>query len=293
MTINVYEAFKSHPHYSRQLHCKEMLFTHYECPQSDRYARFYLQFNMIVYVVSGRRIFHKDKKTWEMKEGVCAFVKKGTHIAERENEEAWCAMAFFIPDYFLKQLVEENKSSLPLPDLSESSIDHVLPLDVSEISRSFFFSMLPYFDQRPSPPENLIELKFKELVLSLLTKENKRLISYLFSLYNDKYPSVVDIMQNNFTFNLTLTEYANLACKSVPTFNREFKRIFNDTPAKWVMKKRLNLASELLENTTLSVGEITNQCGFENQTHFSRLFKQKTGVSPLQFRKSRVLTSAH
>jgi len=293
MIVNLYEAFKSFPSLSRQLHCKDLLFTHYECPQTERYARFYLQYNMIVYVVSGRRIFHKDKKTWEMKEGVCAFVKKGTHIAERENEEAWCAMAFFIPDYFLKQLIEENKSSLPLPNMSESSIDHVLPLDVSEISRSFFFSMMPYFNQTPPPPEILIELKFKELVLSLLTKENKKLASYLFSLYNDKHPSMMAVMQNNFTFHLSVTEYANLACKSVPTFKREFKRIFNDTPAKWVMKKRLSKASELLENTTLSVGEITNQCGFENQTHFSRLFKEKTGMSPLQFRKSQLSTSVH
>lgn len=293
MIVNLYEAFKFFPNLSRQLHCKDLLFTHYECPQTERYARFYLQYNMIVYVVSGRRIFHKDKKTWEMKEGVCAFVKKGTHIAERENEEAWCAMAFFIPDYFLKQLIEENKSSLPLPSPSDSNIDHVLPLDVSEISRSFFFSMMPYFSQTPPPPENLIELKFKELILSLLTKENKSLNSYLFSLYNDKHPSMMDIMQNNFTFNLSLSDYARLACKSVPTFKREFKRVFNDTPAKWVMKKRLGMASELLENTTLSVGEITNQCGFENQTHFSRLFKEKTGLSPLQFRKSQLSTTPH
>lgn len=288
MIINLYEAFKSFPSLSRQLHCKDLLFTHYECPQTERYAQFYLQYNMIVYVVSGRRVFHKDKKAWEMTEGVCAFVKKGTHVSERENGEAWCAMAFFIPDHFLKQLIKENRNSLPLSNLPGSPDDHVLTLKVSEISKSFFFSMFPYFDQVTPPPENLIELKFKELVLSLLTSDNKQLLSYLNGLYNDKHPSMMDIMQNNFTFNLSITDYANLACKSVPTFKREFKRIFNDTPAKWVMKKRLNMASELLENTSLSIGEVTNQCGFENQTHFSRLFKEKTGMSPLQFRKSQL-----
>ncbi len=288
MIINLYEAFKNFPSMSRQLHCKDLLFTHYDCPQTQRYARFYLQYNLIVYVVSGRRIFHKDKKTWEMKEGVCAFVKKGTHISERENDEGWCAMAFFIPDHFLKHLIEENKNSLPLANVGYGNIDHVHPLNISEISRSFFSSMMPYFNQSPPPSENLVELKFKELVLSLLTNENKELLAYLNGLYNDKHPSMIDIMQNNFTFNLSLTEYANLACKSVPTFKREFKRIFNDTPAKWVMKKRLSMASELLENTALSIGEITNQCGFENQTHFSRLFKEKKGKSPLQFRKSRM-----
>lgn len=227
-----------------------------------------------------------------MKEGVCAFVKKGTHIAEREHEEGWCAMAFFIPDYFLKQLIEENKNSLPLSNLGESNINHVLPLTVSEISKSFFLSMMAYFNQNPPPPEILIELKFKELILSLLSNENKMLLSYLYSLYNEKTPSMMDIMQNNFTFNLSLTDYAKLACKSVPTFKREFKKIFNDTPAKWVMKKRLAMASELLKNTNLSIGEITNQCGFENQTHFSRLFKERTGKSPLQFRKNQ-MSSVH
>ena len=93
-----------------------------------------------------------------------------------------------------------------------------------------------------------------------------------------------EIMQNNYAFKLTLTEYAKLTCKSIPTFKRDFKKIFKDTPAKWVMKKRLNLAAELLENTPLSIGEITFECGFENQTHFSRVFKEKMGVSPLQFR---------
>src|SRR5438105_6337112 len=123
---------------------------------------------------------------------------------------------FFIPDNFLKQLINENRNSLPLNSLPEASVDHVLPLDVNELSKSFFFSMLPYFTQTPPPPENLLELKFKELILSLLSnKENGRFLSYLNNLANDKHPSMEEIMHNNYTFNLTLAEYAKLACKSI------------------------------------------------------------------------------
>ena len=145
--------------------------------------------------------------------------------------------------------------------------------------------MLPYFTQTPSPPENLIELKFKELILSLLSnKKNEKFLSYLNNLSNDKLPSMEEIMQNNYAFKLTLAEYAKLTCKSIPTFQRDFKKTFKDTPAKWVMKKRIRLATELLENTPLNIGEIAFECGFENQTHFSRIFKEKMGVSPSQFR---------
>ena len=283
--ISLYEILKNYPNLSRQLNCKGMLFTQYECPQVEQKERFYIECNFIAYVISGRRIFHKNKKMWDVNEGTCVFVKKGTHISEKEGDDGWCVMVFFIPDDFLKQLINENRKSLPLSNLPEAAVDHVLPLNVNDISHSFFFSMLPYFGQTPPPPENLIELKFKELVLSLLSnKENKRFLSYLNNLSNDKHSSMEEIMQNNFTFNLTLTEYAKLASKSVPTFIRDFKKIFKETPAKWVVKKRLQLATELLQNTSLNIGDVAYECGFENPTHFSRLFKEKMGESPLQYK---------
>ena len=269
----------------KQLTCRELLFTNYDCPQTERKESFYIECNFIAYVISGRRIFHNNNQTWELKEGTCFFVKKGAHIAERENEEGWCVMVFFMPDDFLKQLIRENRNALSVACLPETGTDHVLLLDVNAISYSFFQSMLPYFTQSPPPPENLIELKFKELVLSLLSNpQNAQLLSYLFHLSQDKQPSLEEIMHNNFAYKLTLAEYAKLSCKSVPTFKREFKKLFKDSPAKWVLKKRLKLAAELLINTELPVGEITYETGFENQTHFSRTFKEKYGISPSLYR---------
>ena len=194
-------------------------------------------------------------------------------------------MVFFMPDHFLKQLINDNRKSLPVTNLPDAAAEHVLPLEVNELSQSFFTSMLPYFSQTAAPPENLLELKFKELVLSLLSnKKNELFLSYLNSLSHDNNPSMEQIMQNNYAFNLSLAEYAKLACKSIPTFKRDFKKIFNDSPARWVLKKRINMAVELLQNTSLSIADITFECGFENQTHFSRVFKEKMDVSPSQFR---------
>ena len=290
--INLYEVLKNYPSLSKQLNCRDLLFTNYDCPQTERKEQFFIECNHIAYVISGKRIFHKNRTSWDLKEGVCVFVKKGTHIAEKEDGEGWCVMVFFMPDTFLKQLINENRKSLPLTNLPEAGVEHILPLHVNDLSKSFFFSMLPYFTQTPQPPENLLELKFKELILSLLSnKKNEQFLSYLNNLSIDKNQSMEEIMQNNYAFKLTLTEYAKLTCKSIPTFKRDFKKIFKDTPAKWVMKKRLNLASDLLQNTPLSIGEITFECGFENQTHFSRVFKEKMGVSPSQFRMNFQTTS--
>jgi len=289
--INLYQTLKSFPDHFRQLTCRDLLFTNYDCPQTEKKESFFIECNFIAFVLSGRRIFHKGDKSWDLHEGVCVFVKKGTHIAEKQANEGWCVMVFFMPDHFLRQLVQENRNSLKMTGLSEEDSDHVLPLSVDELSLSFFRSMIPYFTQESPPPESLLELKFKELVLSLLAnKKNEKLLSYLDKLSKETHPSLADVMQKNFSSNLTLPEYAKLACHSMPTFKREFRKIFRESPAKWIMKKRLKLAAELLKNSALTISEITAECGFENQTHFSRVFKVKYGQTPTGYRRNPVTT---
>ena len=284
--INLFQSLKSYPSLFKQLTCNDLMFTKYDCPQPEGRESFLVEQNLIIYVVSGRRIFHKNPQSWELKEGVCAFVRKGTHFSERILGDGWCVMAFFMPDHFLRELIEMNESNLKLAGLGESGIDHVLPLDVNELSLSIFQSMLTYFTLEPPPPEYLLELKFKELLLSLLiNKKNEKLLGYLQSLRRHPRPSLEEVMQENFAFNLSLAEYAKLACTSVPTFKREFKKVFKESPGRWALKKRLNQAAEFLANSNLSVSEITMECGFENQTHFSRVFRKKYGESPSQYRQ--------
>src|ERR1043166_3886110 len=283
--INLYEVLKNYPGLSRQLNCRGLLFTQYECPQTNRKEQFYVECSYIAYVISGRRIFHKNGKAWDLSEGRCVLVKKGTYTAEKPEGEKWCVMVFFIPDNYLKQIIIDNRSSLPSTTLGEPGVESVVPLVVNDLSRYFFLSMLPYFMQSPPPPENLLELKFKELVLSLLSNnDNHQLLSWISNMSADKRLSLEDVMQNNYRYNLTLDQYANLALMSLSTFKREFKKTFHDAPSKWITKSRVKLAAQLLESTSLSVSEVGFECGFENQTHFSRIFKEKMDVSPLQFR---------
>ncbi len=286
--VNLLEVFRQYPALSRRLTCGDLLFTHYECPQRNRKERTYLEYNLIVYVISGRRIFHRNNRQYEMTEGVCMFIKKGTQISERPGDEGWCAMGFFLPDGFIKGLMNENLNKLPAYSLPGAQDEDILNLHINDLTRSFFSSMIPYFTMDPSPPENLVELKFKELVLSILADTNNgHLLSYFNWLREGKLPALEEIMEKNFTANLTIEEYSYLACRSTATFKREFKKLFHTTPAKWIMKRRVRLARELLENTSMTVGEIAFEVGFESHQHFSRAFKEHIGATPSQWRLQR------
>jgi AraC-like DNA-binding protein len=68
-----------------------------------------------------------------------------------------------------------------------------------------------------------------------------------------------------------------------------FRKTFHDytgfSPKQYFLKLKLEKAKELLLNTPLSIKEISVMTGFESQYYFSKFFKKRIGVSPIQLRK--------
>ncbi|MBP3742789.1 MAG: helix-turn-helix transcriptional regulator, partial [Treponema sp.] len=58
-----------------------------------------------------------------------------------------------------------------------------------------------------------------------------------------------------------------------------------ETFINFVSDKRLEKARQLLESTDLSIKEITAEVGYNDQNYFSRIFKNKYGLSPKEYRK--------
>jgi AraC-like DNA-binding protein len=72
---------------------------------------------------------------------------------------------------------------------------------------------------------------------------------------------------------------------SLTTFKKAFGGHFGTTPAAWLKSKRLELAHQKLLGTDLSVYDISLECGFEDTSHFIRVFKSRYGLTPLQYRQ--------
>ena len=88
---------------------------------------------------------------------------------------------------------------------------------------------------------------------------------------------------------IDMQELARELHVSYAWFRREFKEILGIAPGQYHLELRLNRARQLLRETTLSVGQIAAQTGFGSEFYFSRIFKNKTGIPPLQFRNAHVL----
>jgi AraC family transcriptional activator of pobA len=82
-----------------------------------------------------------------------------------------------------------------------------------------------------------------------------------------------------------VTDYAALLNVTPNHLNKVVKSITEKSPTKWIDKTLVLEAKVLLYQTELSINEVANEIGIEDQSYFSRLFKKYEQITPLQFRK--------
>lgn len=276
--FNVYEKIAKDPTFYRQLCCGDSLITQFNCLLENKYQDAWSHFNYFAYIVEGRKIWHTAHGSYDLQAGDCAFVRKGAFISEQFFETSSCFIFFFMPDEFICEAFQ-NKVT---PVQKAKEFDPVIRVEDNDIIRAFFHSMVPYFSSNREPDQALLELKFKELVLTLADNPlNEELRSYFFSLLQQpRLMTLQQIMEDNFCFNLKLEEFARLGARSLSAFKRDFEGLYRTSPGKWLLEKRLNHALHLLTNMGKTVSEAAFESGFESASHFSRAFRQRFGTTP-------------
>lgn len=281
--INYYELVVNNPTYFKQFSCKDLLFLNYDCPVEVKKMSKWSEHNYIYYVLSGKKTLHTMDQSITLKDGSIAFIKKGACIIEQHFEEPFCIVVFIMPDSFIRSFLRDyTPSEQPKPDTSSP----IFPIYDNEMIRDFYTSILPYFVLSSQVPEEIVELKFKELLLHLLhNPANDDLRNHLHYINQHPDTPIQHIMETNFAYNLRIEAYAKMTNRSVSSFKRDFQSLFNTTPGRWLTEKKLENARKLLLQTDKSISDIAFESGFENTAHFSRLFKQKSGTSPLDYRR--------
>ena len=147
------------------------------------------------------------------------------------------------------------------------------------IFKSYMDSLLPYQQEGIVINERLQTLKLRELILILL-QSNPDLKDVLFDFSEPGKIDLEGFMEKNFHFNVQLKRFAYLTGRSLATFKRDFEKIFNSTPSRWLQQRRLQEAHYLIKEKGKAPSDVYLELGFEDLSHFSFAFKNKFGVSP-------------
>jgi AraC-like DNA-binding protein len=282
--LNLYESVRGNPSFNK-LEIGGLLFAEYTCPVGTATLKQWSHCDYLIHVISGKKTWHTSDGVWPAKAGETLFFRKGAAMIEQFFEEDFCLLLFFIPDGMIKSTVREVAEDLAECHSSGPPVKSAVRVENDVALAAFFQSMRAYFSGREKPSEVLLRLKLKELVVSILTgRSNRALAAYFQSMAQGDAPSIAEIMEANFRFNLSLDEYAALCHRSLSSFKREFQRRFQEPPGKWLLRRRLEYAAALLRSTTAPVTEIVFESGFEDVSHFSRVFKERFKSAPSAYR---------
>jgi AraC family transcriptional regulator, exoenzyme S synthesis regulatory protein ExsA len=123
-------------------------------------------------------------------------------------------------------------------------------------------------------------MKLLEGIYALLNYD-KQFYSILFDFAKPWKVDILQFLNANYQDNLSMEQIAAFTGRSLATFKRDFKKVSNLTPQRWLIKKRLEMAYiKLKEGKKVNV--VYKEVGFKNPAHFSTVFKKQYGVSPTE-----------
>ena len=102
-----------------------------------------------------------------------------------------------------------------------------------------------------------------------------------------KLKPAVDLLENSWNTDISLSLLANACMLSVPHFRHLFSRVFATSPMQYRDTLRILHAKDYLVLENFSISDVAHKCGFEDVNYFCRFFKKHTGITPTQYSSSR------
>ena len=102
-----------------------------------------------------------------------------------------------------------------------------------------------------------------------------------------KLSQIQEFIESRLNTDLTLLELAAESGCSRSHFLRVFHATTGLTPHRYILKRRIERARQLLEQRDLTIAEIAYRCGFANQAHLTLAFRNECGATPGEYRRQR------
>lgn len=241
-----------------------------------------------LFLTKGAFQFRTPTNLLTFNEGDAMLSKCGNYFIEQlsanpnpQSDTLSAVAGYFYPD-IVKQFFQTDLSIKNFQNNFDTT-----KLNVEPLLKSFIDSISYLLDNPELADENLVLNKLKELLLLLSkTEQAKSINDFIASLFVPYEYNFNDIIQKNILSNLSIDDFAKLTNSSVATFKRKFAEFYNDTPAKYLLTKRLEKSTQLLQVKSKPIADIAYECGFENVSNFNKVFKKHFSKTPSEFRLS-------
>lgn len=241
----------------------------------------------IIFVRSGKLVVEGKEQTDEIPAGHYVFVRWDCSVKVVKvslDGEPYRGINFALPRKELKAYYNHIATMCKKLHQEKHIVQTVNILPQTMVLRSLFNSFLPYTDSGEAPTEEWLQLKVQEAIMSLLAID-PRFYPTLFDFNEVWKTDLLAFMEQNYTEDMSLEEFASYTGRSLATFKRDFARVSPLSPQRWIMERRLEKAKSLLLEKGVSAQEVGYMVGFKNRSHFSQAFKKRFGYAPNNYLK--------
>lgn len=166
---------------------------------------------------------------------------------------------------------------------------NIKQIPINGLLSSFKDSINILLDHPELADEQMVETKLKEFILLVSkTQHAPSQLDFLSAMFKRNSSEFRTTIHNNLYSNLSIDEFAHLCGMSASSFKRKFKEYYQESPNRYFVKMKLEKASKMLSSHEIRIADVAYQCGFETISTFNRAFKTHFGVSPSEFRLTRI-----
>jgi AraC-like DNA-binding protein len=238
--------------------------------------------NKLLVVMNGALNLRYGRSEYVVSKNQMAFVRNNTLIEYQTIGLQDNSQVEFILLTLTYELIKEFSRLAQLTLTAHADETEIIIEKLDNNLRKYMDSLSTYFDVT-EVSNNLLKIKLLELLFTIAGSSERVLYSLLYLRKNFR-PNITTVVEENLLNPVSINQLAVLAGRSLSSFRRDFLSIYNMPPSQWIRERRLKKAGEFLLTTNMTITDICYTLGFENITHFSRLFKSQFGHSPSAYR---------
>jgi AraC family transcriptional regulator, exoenzyme S synthesis regulatory protein ExsA len=258
-------------------------FARYKVDLKEGSKTVFVKNHMLVFVLKGKKQISFEDQSVIVDEHSLVLFKRGLYVISENlsQDHHFEALIIFVQNKFFKEFIYNHNLSIPV----QKKTVNYFSIPNNELLNSFKIQYLSYFGKDLSNLKMILEVKLQELFLILTSNSfSLPVIEFINMAIKNEPTDLEYVIQKTLFQQLSLKELAEISGRSLASFKRDFQRLFNSPPKKWINQQRLVHAQVLLSNSSKNISEIAYASGFESASHFIRLFKKQFGFTPAEKR---------
>lgn len=249
------------------------------CPPAHTYGPASRQEFLLHYIIDGKGTFTAADQTWNLKKGDAFLIfPEETTVYSADPHQPWSYIwVAFDGIKALECLEHAGFSTVERIGHFHQETELIRCVDTILSSHQ-----LTYANELIRQSQLLL---FLALLIQEYQKSSAKNTSELLP-WQTYMESAVSFIKDNYDKEITVHDICSYTGITRSHLTRIFQQALHTSPYDYLLEVRLNKASSLLKTTQLPIKQIAMMVGYRDALVFSKIFKQKTGLSPKTFRSS-------